>query len=100
MSKVENAFRVTSPMIIDSPAYNAGLDLDDEILSVAGTSLAALQGIVAALAGHRAGEAVEVVLVCRGQQVRSLVTLAAPTELELVPVESAAGSPLARSATV
>lgn len=92
LSKIENALRVTSPTIIGSPAYNAGLDLDDGILSVAGISLAAPEDIVAALAGHRAGEKVEVVSVRRGQQMRSLVTLANPTDLELVPIESAGGS--------
>ena len=83
-----NVDRLTSSTLIGSPAYNAGLDLDDAILSMAGSSLAAPEDIVKALTGHRAGEKVEIVFARRGQQVRSFATLGDTTELEIVPIES------------
>jgi predicted metalloprotease with PDZ domain len=80
---------VSASTLIGSPAYNAGLDLDDEMLSVAGTPLAAPEDLTKALAGHKPGDSVEIVFRRRGQEVHATATLAAPTQLELVPVEAA-----------
>jgi len=64
------------------------MDLDDEIQSVAGSSLTAPEDLAKALAGHKAGDTVEIVFHRRGQEVRTVATLADPTNLELVSVES------------
>jgi predicted metalloprotease with PDZ domain len=88
LAKSDHALRISNSTIIDSPAYNAGMDLDDEVQSVAGTSLAATEDLAKALAGHKAGDTVEIVFRRRGQEVRTEATLADPTDLELVPVES------------
>jgi predicted metalloprotease with PDZ domain len=86
--KGDNGLRVSGSTIIGSPVYNAGVDLDDEILSVAGTSLATPEDLAKALAGHKAGDSVEIVFRRRGQEVHATATLAEPTELELVPAET------------
>ena len=88
LSKIDNVVRVTVSTIIGSPAYKAGLDQDDELISVAGTSIAAPEDIAKALKGHQPGDTVEIVFVRRNQQVRSFATLADPTELELLTLES------------
>lgn len=88
LTKTGNALRVSTPTIIGSPAYNAEVDLDDEILSVAGTALAAPDDLGKALASHKAGDNVEIVFRRRGQEVRATATLAEPKELEMVPMES------------
>ena len=86
--KGDNGLRVSGSTMIGSPAYKAGVDLDDEILSVAGTSLVVPEDLAKALAGHKAGESVEIVFRRRGQEVHSSATLADPGGLELVTVES------------
>ena len=88
LMKGEGGLRVASSTIIDSPIYKAGVDLDDEVVSVGGTGLAGPEDLVRALAGHRAGESVEIVFRRRGQEVRARVTLMDPTALEMVTVES------------
>lgn len=88
LAKEEGALRVTSSTIIGSPAYHAGVDRDDEVLSIAGTSLAVPDDLAKALAGRKAGDNVEIVFRRRGQQVRAMASLEDPTELELVPLES------------
>jgi predicted metalloprotease with PDZ domain len=86
--KADSGLRVAAPTIIGSPAYNAGIDLDDEILSIAGTKLAAPDDLETALKDHKAGDQVEILFLRRGQQTHATATLANPDELELVPVES------------
>ncbi len=88
LTKESSGVRVTSSTIIGSPAYKAGVDLDDELLSVAGTSLAAPEDVGKALGTHKAGESVEVVFRRRGQEVRATAMLTEPAELEMVAVES------------
>ena len=88
LTKGDNAVRVSGSTTIGSPAYKAGVDLDDEILSVAGTPLTAPEDLLKALAGHKAGETVEIVFRRRGQEVHAVATLADPQDLELVTVES------------
>ena len=68
--------------------YKAGIDLDDEILSVAGTTLAAPEDLSKALEGHKAGDTVEIVFRRRGQETRATVTLIDPAALEMVTAES------------
>jgi predicted metalloprotease with PDZ domain len=89
--KADKGLRVAGSTSIGSPAYNAGIDLDDEILSVAGTSLEAPEDLAKALADHKAGESVEIVSRRRGQETHASATLADPIGLEIVPVEKTEG---------
>ena len=88
LTRADSALRVTSSTIIGSPLYQAGVDLDDELLSVAGTTLAAPDDLAKALAPHMAGETVDVVFRRRGQETHASVALIDPAELEMVTVES------------
>lgn len=78
--------RVSAPTIIGSPAYNAGLDLDDELVSVGGTTVTSQDDIEKAIASHKVGDSVELVFKRRGQQVKSNATLAADPMLQVTEV--------------
>ena len=90
--KSSNTLRVASPTLIGGPAYNAGIDLDDEVVSIAGMPLASPEDAAKAVAGRKAGDTVEVVFRRRGQEVRASVTLLPSQELEAVPLESTGGT--------
>ena len=93
LTKSDNGLHVSSSTIIGSPAYNAGLDLDDELVSVAGTALATPEDLPKVLAAHAANEKIEIVFRRRGEPIHATVTLVDTAGLELVPVEST-GIPL------
>ncbi len=93
LTKDGNVLRVATSTIIGSPAYNAGIDRDDEILSVAGISLAVPDDLAKAVGSHKAGDSVEIVFRRRGQEVRATATLAEAGDLELVTLESTGGAP-------
>ncbi len=88
LKKSDTGLRVSDSTIIGSPLYQAGVDLDDEVLSVAGTPLATPEDFTKALEHHKAGETVSIVFRRRGQETRATATLIDPSELELVTVES------------
>ncbi len=87
LAQSEGGLRVTGSTVIDSPLYKAGVDRDDELVSVAGTALAAPEDYAKALTGRKAGDAIEIVFRRRGEVVRSMVTLTQHADLEVVPVE-------------
>ena len=91
LEKRGESLRVTSSTLMGSPAYEAGLDLDDELLSVGGMAMTAPDDLAKALAGRKAGDTVEMLSKRRGQEVRATATLAHDTAMELVPVETAGG---------
>lgn len=80
--------RVVSPTIIGSPAYKAGLDLDDELVSVGGVAIAGPGDVDTALANRKVGDTVELVFKRRGQTVTSNATLAADAALAVSEVEA------------
>jgi predicted metalloprotease with PDZ domain len=92
LEKNGEVLRVVSSTEIGSPAYLAGLDLDDELVSVAGVKLTSSEDLSKALAGRKPGNEVELIFKRRGQEVRTTATLAEDTRLELVPVETAEGA--------
>jgi predicted metalloprotease with PDZ domain len=84
--------RVVSPTLIGSPAYAAGLDLDDELISVAGTAIDSQDDVVKAIADKKPGDEVELVFRRRNQEVRAKAVLAEDLRLEMVPVEKSGGT--------
>lgn len=84
--------RVVRPTVIGSPAYQAGLDLDDELISVAGVLLSSPDDLFKAIAGRQPGEEVELVFRRRGQEVHAKARLAEDQRLELVPIEKTGGA--------
>jgi predicted metalloprotease with PDZ domain len=84
--------RVVSPTLNGSPAYNAGLDLDDELISVAGVTLASSEDLSRAIAERKPGEEVELVFNRRGREVHAKARLAEDERLEIVPIEKTGGT--------
>jgi predicted metalloprotease with PDZ domain len=87
-----NTLRVVSPTLNGSPAYNAGLDLDDELISVAGVTLASSEDLSRAIAERKPGEEVELVFNRRGREVHAKARLAEDERLEIVPIEKTGGT--------
>lgn len=84
--------RVVAAAPFESPAYAAGLDRDDLIVSFDGRpvrSAAELDGFVR---GQRAGAAVPIVFERRGRRVTGTVTIAADPRQEMVTAEAAGQS--------
>lgn len=93
LEKKEGApLRVSGSTLIGSPAYDAGLDVDDELVAIGGTALAAPEDVGKALAGHKPGDEVEIVFNRHGQEVRSKARLAEDQQLEMVPIEKTGGA--------
>lgn len=84
--------RVVSPTLIGSPAYHAGLDLDDELIAVAGVTLASSDDLSSAIADRKPGEEVELVFNRRGREVHAKAQLAEDERLEIVPIEKTGGT--------
>jgi predicted metalloprotease with PDZ domain len=92
LQKKDDGLQVANSTPSDSPAYFAGLDLDDQLISVAGVTLTSPEDLPKALAGHSPGDKVELVFKRRGQAVSTSATLAEDPQLELVPVEATGGT--------
>jgi predicted metalloprotease with PDZ domain len=92
LEKKEDGLRVINSTLIGSPAYVAGLDRDDELVSVAGTRLASPEDLPKALEGHKPGDEVDLVFRSRGNQVQVTVRLAEEPQLLLLPVETTGGT--------
>ena len=88
LSSVRGATRIIGPTIEDTPAYAAGLDEDDEILSFDGETVSSMSVINELLQRRRPGDRIEV-LARRGSVVRSVsITTQEDPRLELVPLET------------
>jgi predicted metalloprotease with PDZ domain len=92
LDKKPDALRVAAPTLTGSPAYAAGLDQGDELLSVAGVALTSPEDLPKALAEHKPGDEVELVFKRRGQDVHAKATLTEDPRLEVVPVEKSGGT--------
>jgi predicted metalloprotease with PDZ domain len=83
--------RVTAPTPAGSPAYNAGIDQEDEILAVDGESVASFDALDQILGRHRPGDRLRVSIRRRGASQDVTVITAEDPRLEIVPIESAVG---------
>jgi predicted metalloprotease with PDZ domain len=87
------AVRVAAPPPIDSPAYAARLDVDDEIRQLDGDRVRSFADVGAVLRRHKPGDTVAVSYVDRTGIVKTTkLTLGEDPSLELAPIESAGGS--------
>jgi predicted metalloprotease with PDZ domain len=84
--------KVAASTIAGTPAYNAGLDLDDELLSVGGVAITSQTDLMKAIDGHKVGDSVELVFKRRGVEVKSNAVLADDPTLEVAPIETAGGT--------
>jgi predicted metalloprotease with PDZ domain len=86
--------RVAGAVPFDSPAWRAGIDRDDVLVSVGGTKVAAASEFTRAIQGRRPGDTVAVTFLRRGEPVSAGMTLVEDARVQAVPFEEA-GLPLA-----
>jgi predicted metalloprotease with PDZ domain len=93
LEKRGDAVHVTGPTMSGSPAYIAGLEQDDDLISVAGTTLSAPEDLAKTLTDHKPGDEVDLVFKRKdGQEVRAKTTLTEDQHIEVVPVEKSGGT--------
>ena len=92
LQDVQGRPRVTALVPFGSPAYAAGLERDDVILAVAGTSVASAIEFEQVVRQRKPGDDVPVVFERRGQRVTGRLRLVADPRVEVVPVEAAGRS--------
>jgi predicted metalloprotease with PDZ domain len=93
LQEVGGAARIISSVPMGSPAYEAGLERDDVILSVGGSDVSSASDVDREFRSRRPGEEVRVVFERRGQRVTSIVRLIADPRQELAPVEETGSAP-------
>jgi predicted metalloprotease with PDZ domain len=81
--------RVVSDTLFGSPAYLAGLDRDDIIVSVAGSRTATSADVEKAITMRKPGDSLQVVYDRRGERITTVIKLGDDPSLELVPAEEA-----------
>jgi predicted metalloprotease with PDZ domain len=85
--------RVIDYVPFGSPAYNAGLERDDVIVSLGGARVATVTDVDRALMTRKPGDSLQVVYERRGERITSILTLVEDPGLELVPAEDAGHAP-------
>jgi predicted metalloprotease with PDZ domain len=85
--------RVTAPVPLESALYKAGVDQDDQVISIGGTNLTSQQALDDLLRKHKPGDSVPIRFVRRsGEAVTATLVLGESVRIEIVPVEQAGGS--------
>ena len=90
--RAASSLRIVAPTRIGSPAYAAGLDMDDEITKIGDESVSKVDDLEAALKRHKPGDRVAIAFVRRGHPETAEATLEEDGDLDVVPVESAGGT--------
>jgi predicted metalloprotease with PDZ domain len=85
----QNGARVFAEVLIGTPAYLAGLERDDIIVSVGGSKAATPSDIDRAIAARKPGESLQLVYDRRGERITTVLKLVEDPSLELVPAEEA-----------
>ena len=80
--------RVAAPVPVGSPAYKAGLEQDDRLLSLDGEEISSLERLNAVLDRCKPGTTVIVRFLRRGATVSRPLTLEPDPQQEIVPLES------------
>ena len=83
--------RIASAVPAGTPAYQAGLDRDDVLTQIGGTSIARADEVDAAIRGARPGTPLTVTYLHRGrgQPISATIRVIADPRLEIVPAEQA-----------
>jgi predicted metalloprotease with PDZ domain len=79
--------QLAEPVPVGSPLYRAGLDRDDEILTIDGDAITSLGQLEIVLQRHRPGDTVPVVFARRDGRMSGSITLEEDPRLEIVPIE-------------
>ena len=83
--------RVTAPTTAGSPAYDAGIDQEDEIVAVDAEPTASVEALDQILRRHRPGDRLRVSIRRRGASEDVTVIATEDPRLEILPIESAGG---------
>jgi predicted metalloprotease with PDZ domain len=81
--------RVISDTLFGTPAYQAGLDRDDIIVSVGGSRTATSAEIERAMATRKPGDSLQVIYDRRGERITTVVKFDEDPGIEIVPAEEA-----------
>jgi len=81
--------RVINDMLFGTPAFQAGLDRDDIIVSIGGSRTTTSADVERAIAARKPGDSLQVVYDRRGERITSVLKLVEDPSLELVPAEEA-----------
>jgi predicted metalloprotease with PDZ domain len=84
--------RVTQSVPFESPAYKAGLERDDVIVSIGGVTANAPEDVTNALSQHKPGSSVPIVFRRRGKEISGNLRLVEDPRIEVVPAEQAGQS--------
>jgi predicted metalloprotease with PDZ domain len=87
LSLAGSSARLAEPAPVGSPLYRAGLDRDDEILTIDGEAISSLSHLDIVLQRHRPGDTVPIVFARRDGRMSGSVTLEEDPRIEIVPVE-------------
>jgi predicted metalloprotease with PDZ domain len=88
-----SAARVAALVPFGSPLYNAGVEQDDQIVSLDGTELSSPAALEQVLARHAPGDTIPIRFVRRsGEIVNTTVKLEEDPRIEIVPVERTGGT--------
>jgi predicted metalloprotease with PDZ domain len=82
---------VASPTMTGTPIHRAGLNRDDEVVSLGGRPVRTQADWDAVARAAKPGQQLELVFVSRGTERRAQVSVTGDPRLDLVPVESAGG---------
>ena len=84
--------RIATAPLANTPAYTAGLDLDDELLELDGVTISSPEEVAAAIRRRKPGDRVHVRYRDRSGATKAVtVAITENPQLELVPVEAAGG---------
>jgi predicted metalloprotease with PDZ domain len=89
LQQAQNAIRVGAAVPFGSPAYEAGLERDDVIVSLGGEEIRTVADATQAISSREPGETLPVVFERRGERVNATMRLVADPRQELVVDESA-----------
>ena len=83
------ALTISAATLVGQPAYRAGLDRGDVILTLGGRPVGSGAALASILARHRPGDTLAVAFESRGQSLTGQVILETDPRMELVPAEAA-----------
>src|SRR5262245_33310553 len=88
-----NGARISASPLANTPAYKAGLDVDDIVRQLDGTRVNSADDVAAVLRRHKPGDTIPVEYVNgAGTAAQSKVVLAEDPQIEMVPIESNGGT--------
>ncbi len=85
----EGAARVAQSVPFDSPAYKAGLERDDVIVSIGGKAVKGPEDVSTVLRQHKPGSSVAIAFRRRGKEILGSLRLIEDPRIDVVPMEQA-----------